>query len=399
MKRREFIGLSGLGIATGAASMATNARAEDTAESAVEPLAFLVPPYLQEPNPESMTVMWLLNRRDSLSWVEYGVGDDLTEKAFTDVDGLIDADDHIHKIRLKDLKPGTRYQYRVVSKVIDKFGAYDVRYGETLSSDTFSFTTPEAGQEECACIIFNDIHENMPLYKTLHGIGSQKPYDFAIFNGDVMNHLDDESQLVDRALRPFAESFGGEVPYVYTRGNHDIRGRFARQLNDYIASPGDSNFYSFDYGPVHFLVMDLGEDKPDDHPEYGGLVSFGPYRAAQREWLTREIETKECKKAAFRVLIAHIPMYGTRYTETLCKDLWGDLLNKGKIDLHLAGHTHRYTQIPAGEDKLDCPILIGGGPKAGKATVMRLTANRKEMNVVMTRDDGEVVATETVRAR
>lgn len=396
--------VSGLGIfagATATAGFTSTAEAQDTdgIPESTKTLAFKVPPYLQEPAPESMTVMWLLNRRDSLGWVEYGAGDSLDQKAYTAIDGLVDADDHVHKIRLTNLTPGTRYRYRVLSKVIDTFGAYDVKFGETLSSETYQFTTPEHDQESVSCVVYNDIHENMPLFQSLFNIASQKPYDFAIFNGDVMNHIDEESQLVDRALRPFAESFASTIPYVYTRGNHDVRGRFARQLNDYIASPNDANFYSFDYGPIHFLVMDLGEDKPDDHKEYGGLVNFGPYREAQRLWLEQEIKTKACKQAPFRVLIAHIPMYGKSYSSTLCKELWGDLLNKGKIDLHLAGHTHRYKHVPAGQDTLDCPIMIGGGRTARKATVMHLTANRKELNLVMTRDDGEIVGTETLRSK
>ena len=359
---------------------------------------FRVPPYLQEPTPESMTVMWLLNHTDSLSWVEFGEDKKLDEKAYTTVDGLVDADDHVHKVRLSNLNPGTKYSYRVVSKSIEKFGAYDVQYGDTLASETYEFFTPESDQKEVSCVIYNDVHENLPLFRKLHKIAVKDPYDFAVFNGDVMNHIDEESQLVDRALGPFAELFASETPYVYARGNHDVRGRFARKLNDYIASPADANYYSFDYGPVHFLVMDLGEDKPDEHPEYGGLVNFGPYREAQRLWLAKEIETDACKDAAFRVLVAHIPMYGKGYTETLCKRLWGDLLNEGRIDLHLAGHTHRYRSIPGGEDKLNCPIVIGGGRTEGRATVMRLTADRNELKLVMTRDDGEVVATETLHS-
>lgn len=403
MKRRDFLNLSGLGILAGTTATTgftrdANAQEAEGPPENTEPLAFTVPPYLQEPTPESMTVMWLLNRRDNLGWVEYGEGTTLDQKASTAIDGLVDADDHVHKIRLTNLKAGTRYSYRVMSKVIDSFGAYNVKFGETFSSDTHHFTTPAHDQDTVSCVVYNDVHENMPLFQSLFDIASQKPYDFAIFNGDVMNHIDKESQLVDRALRPFAESFASTIPYVYTRGNHDVRGRYARQLNEYIASPNDANFYSFDYGPIHFLVMDLGEDKPDDHKEYGGLVNFGPYREAQRAWLEREIETKACKRAPFRVLLAHIPMYGKSYTSTLCKELWGDLLNKGKIDLHLAGHTHRYKHVPGGQEKLDCPIVIGGGRTAGKATVMRLTATRKELNLVMTRDDGEIVGTETLKS-
>jgi predicted phosphodiesterase len=394
MKRREFMNLSGLGILAGTTASFTEAAHAAEAEA----LAFKVPPYLQEPSPTTMTIMWLLNTRDSLSWVEYGQGDTLDQKATTPIDGLIDADDPVHKVRLTELQPGTRYGYKAVSREIKTFQAYKIEYGETLESETHHFITPEENQEEVSCVIFNDIHENVPLYNSLHKLAAKEAYDFAIFNGDIMNHIDDESQLVDRALDPIAKSLGGTTPYVYTRGNHDIRGRYARRLNDYIASPGDANYYSFTYGPVHFLVMDLGEDKPDDNKEYGGLVNFGPYREAQREWLEKEIKTKACKKAAFRVLIAHIPLYGKRYTETTCKNLWGDLLNEGNVDVQLAGHTHRYELIPRNAETLDFPIMIGGAPKAGLATLMRITADRKRLTLTMTRDDGEVLETQVLEA-
>jgi acid phosphatase type 7 len=154
-----------------------------------------------------------------------------------------------------------------------------------LESKVFTFTTPERDQDVVSCVIFNDIHENIPLFDSLLAIANQQPYEFVIFNGDVMNHIDKESHLVDRALRPFAESLASTIPNVYTRGNHDVRDRYARHLNEYFASPDDSNFYSFDYGPIHFIVMDLGEDKPGDNKEYSGFVNFGPFREAQRVWL------------------------------------------------------------------------------------------------------------------
>jgi len=38
-------------------------------------------------------------------------------------------------------------------------------------------------------------------------------------------------------------------------------------------------------------------------------------------------------------------------------------------------------------------MIIGGGPKDGEATVIRVTASKKKLEVTMTRDDGEVVGT------
>ena len=68
---------------------------------------------------------------------------------------------------------------------------------------------------------------------------------------------------------------------MYVRGNHETRGRFARSLHDYIATPNGKFYYSFDAGPVHFVVLDTGEDKEDSHPAYSGLTDFTGYREEQ----------------------------------------------------------------------------------------------------------------------
>ncbi len=124
---------------------------------------------------------------------------------------------------------------------------------------------------------------------------------------------------------------------------------------------------------------------------FGGLVDFRPYREAQRAWLEQEIETKAFREAPFRILVSHIPLTGKGFTENQCRKLWGDLLKKGKIDLHLAGHTHRYSTLLSVGDPLNCPVIIGGGANPGGATVIRGDATRKKLRLVVTRDDGKVV--------
>ncbi len=338
-----------------------------------------------------MTIIWLMNKRDSLGWVEYGDGERLDMKGTSSRAGLVDADDHVHKVRLDNLKPATRYRYRVAAREITRFGAYAVEYGETKRSGEYTFTTPARGQTHVSFLVFNDLHQNIRLFKRLLALGSDRPFDLVLLNGDVMEHMDNEMQLVRSALRPFAELFASETPYVYVRGNHDARGRFARQLGEYVAGPNGEFYYSFDYGPVHFLIMDLGEDKPDSDAEYGGLADFRSHREAQRAWLAREIESEAFQAAPFRVLMSHIPLTGKGFAEAQCRKLWGDLLQKGRIDLHLAGHTHRYSVLEQAGAPVNCPVVIGGGREPGSATVIRGDATREELRLVVTRDDGALI--------
>lgn len=74
-------------------------------------------------------------------------------------------------------------------------------------------------------------------------------------------------------------------------------------------------------------------------------------------------------------------------------DKWRPVLNKSTIDLMVCGHTHRYTVEMPEKGVRAYPRVIGGGPKAGEATLIRIDATAHKLDVTMTRDDGHVVGT------
>jgi len=138
-----------------------------------------------------------------------------------------------------------------------------------------------------------------------------EPYDLVFFNGDSLSHLENESQVLERCLKPASGLFASRTPLLLVRGNHETRGAFARDLGRYLALPDGRFHYSFDHGPVHFVVMDTGEDKEDGHWAYSGLTDFDAYRQQEAEWLAREVASPAFKQARFRVLVAHMPFFAT----------------------------------------------------------------------------------------
>ena len=70
---------------------------------------------------------------------------------------------------------------------------------------------------------------------------------------------------------------------------------------------------------------------------------------------------------------------------------WRPLFNRGKIDLMISGHLHRYAVIQPKKGIHGYAMIIGGGPKDRQATIIRVDATKKKLEVTMTRDDGEVV--------
>ena len=191
-------------------------------------------------------------------------------------------------------------------------------------------------------------------------------------------------------LRPATTAFASEKPFIFTRGNHETRGKFSRELADYVDGP---YYFTMNWGPVHMTVLDTGEDKEDAHPVYAGIVDFDHYREMQAQWLKEVVKTPEFRKAKFRVVMMHIPHYysGDWHGPMECRKHFGPVFEEHKIDLFLAGHTHTFgIHLPV-PGQHSYPIVIGGGPRDGNRTLIKVKADEKELHLVMLKDDGTEV--------
>jgi len=349
-------------------------------------------PYLQSPRSDSITVRWLTHG-PCFSWVEFGEDKDkLDRKAETFADGLVQAYNTVHVITLRGLMPGKQYYYRIFSRKIEDFQPYKMTFGEMYESEVFSFKTSGAEADRVSFLVFNDIHdrpESFPLLMQYQGEGEK---DFVFLNGDMFDYQTDEDQLVEHLLHPLG-GMPARVPFFFSRGNHEMRGKFARHLPDYFNSEDPQFFFSFQYGPLYAIVLDSGEDKEDDHPAYYGLADFDRYRRAQAEWLREEVKKKAFRRAKYKVVFSHIPLYhaGDWHGTVHCREMWGDILNEAGIDLLISGHTHVYGIHPAEKGKHNYPIVIGGGPANGKRTIIRVVADREALRLEMMDDSGRLV--------
>jgi hypothetical protein len=243
---------------------------------------------------------------------------------------------------------------------------------------------------------------------------------------DFMNADQPFTGFVDVSVARFART----VPFVYIRGNHDVRGRFARQLTDYFPAylAGESGransvparseartYYSFDHGPVHFIVLDSGEDKVDSHEYYNGLVAFEPYRREQAAWLADDLRSPAARRARYRVVFSHIPPYdGTARTGTpeegfaiqQVRECWEKIANAGGVNLWLSGHTHRFAYLAPAAPLKSQPAaksgttalrnryhLVIGAPD----TFTRVDVVPAGLTVTVTRETGETLKTIDIR--
>ena len=388
--RRSFLEkmsqIGALSLIPGASALAADAEEKNH---------FVAGPYLQNIGSDEVTVMWITHK-NCFSWVEYGAGGYTSKREFGYNNGLIEANNRINKITLTGLKPGADHKYKIVSTEILGYKGSKVEFGETITSAMFSFKTPAVNEEEVKFVIFNDIHDRPQIIPQLlyrHGYtGNVRDYDFVVFNGDCFDWVTEEQQLVDHLIKPSTDIFAGEFPFILTQGNHECRGSFSRQIPEYFAYPDNKFYYAFSRGPIRFVILDSGEDKTDDSVEYGGLSAFDRYREIQAKWLEKEVASEEFRKADFRVVLIHISPYhsGDWHGTLHCQKVFGPILNKAKIDIQISGHTHRYMTHDA-DATHNYPIVIGGGPLEGNRTLIKVRATKKELNLKMIRDDGQVV--------
>lgn len=355
--------------------------------------SYLSMPYLQNMNNTEVSIISIASA-PCLSYVQLGESKaDLNQRFFASKHGQIEANTEVQKIRISDLVPGKTYYYQVVSKEIKVYQAYKVEYGDSIVSPLKSFTLPTSNKASFSFLAFNDVHSRPEYIDEIYK--KNRDVDFICYNGDILDDIYSTDEIINRFSAPAARIFGGEIPFVYTRGNHETRGPAARELSRYVDTPNGEYYYSFVWGNTIFLVLDTGEDKPDNHPVYAGLADYDAYRSQQAAWVKQVVSSKAWKRASHRIVCGHIPAslendgwHGS--TEIEQKIL--PILNKAGVDLYLAGHTHEPKLEKSGLNHNFC-LAVGGGPASenGNATYIRVNVQDKHVHVAIYSREGKLL--------
>lgn len=346
-------------------------------------------PYLQNPTTDGITVMFQTNAI-SHCWVEYGTDTLRLKQARDFIGGQEVCYDIENKIRLDSLVPGQTYYYRVCAQEIIDYQSYSKTFGDTYKSPFYSFKLPEAQTTDFTALIVNDLHETTATIQALSRLAGQIPHDFVIFNGDCLPEPTDRQYALWH-IHILADAFRtAEVPAFFIRGNHEIRNAYSAGMPSLFDQPGGKTYGAFNWGDTRFVLLDCGEDKPDDHWVYYGLNDFTQLRHEQVDFLKRELSSKAFKKAKRRVLVHHIPLWGNTDKYSPCYDLWSPVLKKAPFDIDLAAHTHRYKYHPADSEAGNpFPVIIGGGPRPQQATLLVLTKKGKNMTLQVLDTEGK----------
>lgn len=327
-------------------------------------------PWLCDMTETGVTIVWMTNK-NALSWVEVAPDDGShfygkeRPKYYDTHMGRKQAATNLHKVRIENLTPGTRYRYAVFSKeVLHWENDAKIIFGTTVANPAYSwnslsFKTFSANDDTVSFIMLNDIHGRAEFMKDLCRDIDFSSIDLVIFNGDMSTWIISEEQIFSDFLDAAADLFAKRVPIVFTRGNHETRGPYADFLMNYFPVK-DGKIYRIVYvGKVAFIILDCGEDKPDSDIEYSGLADFDAYRDEQAEWLKQAVQHKSFRDAGNRIVVLHMPPGVSNWHGTLHLDeTLLPVLNEARIDAVLSGHMHRYSYNPPVPGKTAFPVIV-----------------------------------------
>ena len=288
----------------------------------------------------SRTFMWQSDYAEENPVVEYRqAGDDdslmqlpASSDAFSD-DGVTT---YIHTAAVSDLKPGTAYEYRV--------GAGDKR------SDWQSFHTAQ-GHDFKALIFPDSQSSDYSVWAATAQPAWQRNQDaqFFINMGDLVDNGQDHYQW--NAWFDVVGDMIARIPVVPLLGNHetydkDWKVRMPEAYLHLFALPRidrekyQNQFYSFDYGDVHFVVLNTQSQE---------LADFEPSLDEDEVAWFKEDMAKTTKK--WKIVLMHKDplQYGFANRPQPREEgfspegrLWMPLFDQYGVDAVLSAHLHTY---------------------------------------------------------
>lgn len=419
--RRSFFGtLAATGVGSAVlASGATNAVFADDAAPAEPKKIVASHPLLQNVTNDGATIAWALNGQ-ATGWVEWGTTPDLGKVARNSELGLNPLETEFISARICGLAPNTKYYYRTATCAFSYRTAYDKTASEPEYSDVFSFETTGPAAETVSFATMNDTHSTIPTVAAALARADELKSQFVFWNGDVCPDCMNANNAKNSVASPIEAPHAAERPLVFVCGNHEKRGSWIRELPKCFTQwpQADPEFaglgynFAFRQGPVAFVGLDTGEDKPDWHPAWSGMANYEPYRELQAAWLDRALSKPEIADAPYLIAFTHIPLYDANpkanpgniydnwadYQWSACR-LWAPIFEKHGVQLLIAAHQHQFSYAPATADRSWAQV-VGGGPQMKNATLIYGEANADEFKLTCEKlEDKSVLGSWTFKPR
>jgi predicted phosphodiesterase len=303
------------------------------------PIKFVTQPAVIIVSNTEYAVMWATNKRGTGDVIVTTGGE---KKTYYDTgSGSIRSDDKLHVVRIAKEVLDNCDSYQVHSQYVLFSWGYFALKGKQATSASYAFKGYQ-NQETIRSLLLADIHGHKDDAQTLANVlkaDAGADPNLVILAGDITKDwILNQKTFVDEVLDIAAKLSASTIPVLYARGNHETRGQWSSEMRRYFPTRTGELYFTANYGPISFTVLDTGEDKADDHPEYAGLADFAAYLAKEYEWLN-SLEKDVSVPYAYRVCVAHVFQLndGERYMD----DWYVPMKNNLDITHMFCGHGHR----------------------------------------------------------
>ncbi len=266
-------------------------------------------------------VTWQLNSTQTCNF-EYGTDTNYTAGNIQSTEN--NSSDHQHFVTLTNLSPDEKYYYRVsVNNTNYQTGSFQTFPPDNAQEITFfaygDNRTYPSDHDAVAQAIMNDITQNN-LKQT-----------FILNSGDLVSDGDSENSWQDEF---FNQQYNhiiellGNLPYAAAIGNHEGQGILFEKYFPYYY-PNNRYYFSFDYGPAHFTVIDQFTNYSQGSQQYN--------------WIVNDLSTTN---KAWKVVVFHKPGWsaGGHDNNSTVQTVLQPLFEQYGVKFVLTGHNHYYAR-------------------------------------------------------
>lgn len=251
--------------------------------------------------------------------------------------GSMKSKDTVHKITVPQEKLDAAKSYSIHAEKMIYRGPFGGFKGKEISKE-YTFH-PVNSEDGLVYYTMTDVH-----HAREGAVGAAlavENLDFLVILGDSVGMVEYEEDVQFSNLLAH-EVTGGQIPVVYVRGNHEIKGAYAETLYKYVGSKNESFYFWFTLSDVFGIALDLGEDHDDGWWEYYGTDRFSLYHEEQTKFLEELVQTKPYEDYNYTLVACHIPIQfvNSRKDHEEVKATWTQLLNQIQPDFAVYGHQH-----------------------------------------------------------
>ena len=328
-------------------------------------------PYLQAMTASSVIVVWA-TREPGVPEVRLSGG---ASRTVTGTSRLVPAsrsglgyDYYHHEVAIGGLAATTTY-------------SYDATVDEAPVASASFRTAPPQGSGTVSFVVFGDSGTGSAEQRTIAQLLAGDSFDLALHAGDIVYGT--STGTGDAGYARYNDWFFGiysawlpSRPFFPAEGNHDSRpsngngvaylDTFTLPTNGASAAYPDhaERYYSFDYGPVHFVVLDT---------EFAFQDTVR--RTEQISWLESDLAATT---QPWKIALFHRSPYsagGEHGSDLAVRNAFGPVFDQYGVQLALSAHEHDYERTrPQGPAGVVYVVTGGGGAPLYPSAVAEWTA-------------------------